>query len=551
MEDNENKKSEGEVDGLGLIDVAAEDDSLLFSSFPNSTSYEFSEADEDEKCLKEEKDRAFLRETEPCDDEEEILVSSVEEKEDMLQPRESPEPQKVVKSGKYNLRKSLAWDNAFFTSEGVLEPEELSSMMESNHKSERKGLPTIQEDVNRSTESISTFQSDCTVDNSQEFVLFEDVRASIQRSAKMSDAPTPGNDKDLVSIEVATSPTPSTVDVLASQEKMKPKASPKKLSIRANGPGKTTKQPVSATRGLSTSVSKAPNRLGKVRLLSTTSTSRASLDVNKTKLEKDSKLPAGKEPLGPRVSISRRPTLPKPAVLKSTLRASAASKNELTSSCSSLESCASAASSSASHKSSLNQIKKKNESSSRIIASQSLANKSTSRGSMGQPRIPPQPTKKTTKSNLSSAGSISDCSSESSRASATSQTAKTIQKTVSGEKAPANDTVRALKNSKDASVVQADAKEGTKRVSAINGGLAPPGSVKQSGLRVPSPKIGFFDGGRQGSSSSAGKKVGKSPIQESSNVRTKAASSRLVSASTPKLQNKLYSKINAEDQLEG
>lgn len=42
MEDNENKKSEGEVDGLGLIDVAAEDDSLLFSSFPNSTSYEFS-----------------------------------------------------------------------------------------------------------------------------------------------------------------------------------------------------------------------------------------------------------------------------------------------------------------------------------------------------------------------------------------------------------------------------------------------------------------------------------------------------------------------------
>ena len=38
MEDNENKKSEG----LGLIDVAAEDDSLLFSSFPNPTSYEFS-----------------------------------------------------------------------------------------------------------------------------------------------------------------------------------------------------------------------------------------------------------------------------------------------------------------------------------------------------------------------------------------------------------------------------------------------------------------------------------------------------------------------------
>ncbi|KAG2329110.1 hypothetical protein Bca52824_000290 [Brassica carinata] len=550
MEDNENKKSEGEVDGLGLIDVAAEDDSLLFSSFPNPTSYEFSEADEDEKCLNEEKDRTFLRDTESCD--EEILVSSVEEKEDVLQPRESPEPQKVMKSGKYNLRKSLAWDNAFFTSEGVLEPEELSSMMESNHKSERKGLPTIQEDVNRSTESISTFQSDCTVENSQEFVLFEDVRASIQRSAKASDAATPGKDNQLGAIEVATSPTSSPVDVFSSQEKMKPKASPKKLSIRANGSGKAAKQPVAATRGLSTSVSKPPNRLGKVRLLSTTSTSRASLDTNKTKQEKDSKLPAGKEPLGPRISISRRPAMPKPAVVKPTLRASAASKNELTSSCSSLESCASA-SSTASHKSSLNQIKKKNESSSRIIASRTLANKSTSRGGiMGQPRIPPQPTKKTTKSNLSSAGSISDCSSESSRASATSQTAKSIQRTVSGEKAPpANDTVRALKNSKDVSVVQADAKEGTKRVSAVNGGLVPPGSMKQSGLRVPTPKIGFFDGGRQGSSSSAGKKAGKSPVQESSNVRAKTASSKLVSAPSPKLQNKLYSKINAEDQLEG
>lgn len=78
--------------------------------------------------------------------------------------------------------------------------------------------------------------------------------------------------------------------------------------------------------------------------------------------------------------------------------------------------------------------------------------------------------------------------------------AKGNQKTVSGEKAPANvdntaQTVKPLKNSKDASVVQADAKEGTKRVSAINGGLVPSASsVKPSGLRVPSPKIGFFDG---------------------------------------------------------
>ncbi|KAL1199269.1 hypothetical protein V5N11_017134 [Cardamine amara subsp. amara] len=557
MEDNETKKSEVEVDGLGLIDVASEDDSLLFSSFPDPTSYVFSETEKDENCFKDDKDSSFLRDDDTqCCDEEEILVSSIEDKEDVLQPHESPEPEKVMKKGKYNLRKSLAWDNAFFTSEGFLEPEELSSMMETNRKSGKKALPTIQEDINRSTESISTFQSDCTVDNSQEFALFEDVRASIQRSAKATDAATPGKYNELGATQVAISPTSSTVDGIASQEKTKPKASIRNPSIRAPGLGKATKQPV-ATRGLSTSISKPPNGFSKVRPLSTTSTK---LDNSKTKQGNNSKLPAGKEPVGPRISISRRvnPILPKPGVpSKSSLRSSAASKNEMTSSCSSLESCASA-SSSASHKPSLNSIKNKNDSSSRL-ASQSLANRSTPRGIMGQPRITPHPTNKTSKSKLSSTvpsvSSTSDCSSESLRASATSKVANGNQKMVSGEKSPANDNsvqiVKPLKNSKDASVVQADAREATKRVSAINGSLVPPTSMKPSGLRVPSPNIGFFDGGRHGSSSSASKRSGKtqplrSPRLEPSNSKTKV-SSRLVSASSPKL----YSKINAEDQLEG
>jgi len=523
--------------------------------------YYISETDKDDKCLKEDKDLNFMRDTQYCDDE--ILASSVEEKEEVLQPHESPEPEKVMKKGKYNLRKSLAWDNEFFTSAGVLEPEELSSMMESNHKSGKKALPTILEDINRSTESISTFQSDCTVENSQEFVLFEDVRASIQRSAKTSDVATPGKSNVLRATDVAISPTSSTVDVTATQGKTKSKGSPRNPS-RVQGPGKATKQPV-ATRGLSTSISKPPNGLSKVRPLSTTSTNRSSLDISKTQQEKNSKLPAGKEPLGPRISMSRRakPVLPKPGVpFKSSSRSSDASKNEMTSSCSSLESCASA-SSSASHKPSIDSIKKKNDSSSRL-SSQPLANRSTSRGIMGQPRIPPQQTNKTSKPKLSSsvptAGSISDYSSESSRASETSKMANGNQKTVSREKVPANDntvqTVKPLKNSKDTSVVQADAKEGTKRVSAINGGLVPSASAKPSGLRVPSPKIGFFDGARHGSSSSASKKSGgktqpaRSPIQESTNSKSKA-SSKVVSVSSPKLPNKLYSKIDAEDQLEG
>lgn len=92
-------------------------------------------------------------------------------------------------------------------------------MMESNHKSQRKALPTIEEDINRSTESISTFQSDCTVENSQEFVLFEDVRASIQRSAKASDAATPGKSNELEATEVATSPSKSTLLFISCRRK--------------------------------------------------------------------------------------------------------------------------------------------------------------------------------------------------------------------------------------------------------------------------------------------------------------------------------------------
>jgi len=88
-------------------------------------------------------------------------------------------------------------------------------MMESNHKSGKKALPTILEDINRSTESISTFQSDCTVENSQEFVLFEDVRASIQRSAKTSDVATPGKSNVLRATDVAISPSESSLFFLS------------------------------------------------------------------------------------------------------------------------------------------------------------------------------------------------------------------------------------------------------------------------------------------------------------------------------------------------
>lgn len=68
---------------------------------------------------------------------------------------------------------------------GVLDAEELSSIIEGV---EKEALPRIEEDVYKSCDSISTLESDSLTLESVEMEgdLFEDVRASIQKSSKKS-----------------------------------------------------------------------------------------------------------------------------------------------------------------------------------------------------------------------------------------------------------------------------------------------------------------------------------------------------------------------------
>ena len=72
-----------------------------------------------------------------------------------------------------------------FCESGVLDAEELSSMIDGD-KSETRMLPGIQEEIYRSTDTISTLESDTLTLESVEANLFEDVRASIQRSSNAS-----------------------------------------------------------------------------------------------------------------------------------------------------------------------------------------------------------------------------------------------------------------------------------------------------------------------------------------------------------------------------
>ncbi|GER57309.1 protein kinase protein with adenine nucleotidealpha hydrolases-like domain [Striga asiatica] len=108
----------------------------------------------------------------------------ISEFDNMPEMCESAEPQQNQKNGRYNLRKSLAWDSAFFTSAGVLDAEELSTIMTGADKGEKHMLPGIEEEITGSTESLSTLGSDTLTMETIEEDLFVDIRASIQRSSK-------------------------------------------------------------------------------------------------------------------------------------------------------------------------------------------------------------------------------------------------------------------------------------------------------------------------------------------------------------------------------
>ncbi|XP_021660290.2 uncharacterized protein LOC110649866 isoform X2 [Hevea brasiliensis] len=78
-----------------------------------------------------------------------------------------------------SLRKSLAWDSAFSTSAGVLDAEELSIMNRGFKKPETLG---IEEEIWRSAESNSTLNSDAYSLASLETDLFDDIKAYIHKS---------------------------------------------------------------------------------------------------------------------------------------------------------------------------------------------------------------------------------------------------------------------------------------------------------------------------------------------------------------------------------
>ncbi|KAA3454068.1 Arginine decarboxylase 1-like protein [Gossypium australe] len=166
------------------------------------------EASKDEACRKEEEkktdgleskydlrkslawDSAFFTSPGVLDPEELFETLNINDgdnglKEPSALPSESMAASRI---GECVARRSLAWDAAFFTSAGVLDPEELSLVNNGYKRSETVThiLPGTELEFWKSTESNSTMESEYSL-SSLEIDLFDDMRASMHKSCKASD----------------------------------------------------------------------------------------------------------------------------------------------------------------------------------------------------------------------------------------------------------------------------------------------------------------------------------------------------------------------------
>ncbi|KAK9063056.1 hypothetical protein SSX86_016926 [Deinandra increscens subsp. villosa] len=148
---------------LPLIAITEEDDSLL-QQFPDldqtssessinySTFSPFALPPSHAKSVKDgvHMEKPISSSSEAINNKENINSNGVEVPKLGMEPMQM---KRKKKGGGYNLRKSLAWDRAFFTDEGILDPLELTLITGIDARACRGGLPTISEEGNSSISS--------------------------------------------------------------------------------------------------------------------------------------------------------------------------------------------------------------------------------------------------------------------------------------------------------------------------------------------------------------------------------------------------------------
>ncbi|KAG5253161.1 cell wall protein [Salix suchowensis] len=429
------------------------------------------------------------------------------------EPVESMEAERMKKKKKYNLRKSIAWDSAFFTSAGVLEPEELSTMMGGG----KHMLPGIDEDIHKSTDSISTLASDNLTLENLDTDLFGDIRASIQRSTKGSDV---GNStSEVVSLETENTCIPSLEKAdVSSQNKLKAKTAPNKPNAVMQGTEKIAKQST-PVNGDSKSLCRPPKIASRAGPILAPATKRASLGANRVKVEKSKDSPENEKRLtgrgakvpalgGPR-NVVPRPTLP----VKSSLRSSSVLKTQLKTSLG--VGSSGSLSSDNSSKSSLNFMRRKDDSrtgnhfSSTSNVKTTLKLPSRNKNQSTSSHLPHLKSVNKRSSNISPASSISEWSSASLSPTSTlnkmSNSSRSSFDISSCKDASRDSDASQVMDSQHYFNDEHSVGHGTQvgsvgkcvnKATEGSSSVLHPDSAKPSGLRLPSPKIGFFDGVR-------------------------------------------------------
>ncbi|XP_050910645.1 flocculation protein FLO11 isoform X1 [Lathyrus oleraceus] len=467
---------------LSIIDFLSADDSLLD---PVSSNHQNSE------------NEAWYT---PNSNKFEDAATKIEQWEDEPQTSEK----KTMRNPKCNLRKSLAWDSAFFTSAGVLDPDELSSIIEGV---EKENLPRIEEDVYKSCDSVSTLGSDSLTFESVDLEgdLFEDVRASIQKSSRKSNLATAPTRMSSAS-GLPGLQTPSRKVSVVTRNKIKAPPTPRNPTTPVvRGIGKATNkntftqisQPLAARR--ESSISKLSKLPAKPIASSTISAKRASLSGLHAKGEKD----RAKHIIDRVISMSKasviggsRGTEPKPTILsKSTSGQSVSTKAKSVSSTSSGSNLSANIA-----KSPFNSARRK------VIAGNSKPPSSrppvrTPSGFASRNKIESVNSSLSSlisanklSSSISPASSVSDWSSE---ASITASVPKHMCDSSRSSIDSCSSSYSQILHS-DLSLEGREAQRSgiispTARTASV-AAVIPSALAKPSGLRLPSPKIGFFDG---------------------------------------------------------
>ncbi|RAL48844.1 hypothetical protein DM860_001164 [Cuscuta australis] len=191
---------------------------------------------------------------------EELDTYPCDEKDDTFpEICETIEPESPKWKGNFKFRESLAWDSAFFTDAGVLEPEQLSRMIKRTENGDKHDLFGIDEDVELSTGSI-TYGSDDLNLWQLKIDSCEDIKASTKGSCKMSNLMI--SSSHVTSSKEVNEATSALNEVDYNKNKLVPKVSPKRtIGAQTSRVSKSQQKQFCAIQGSGKSVAETSSQL--------------------------------------------------------------------------------------------------------------------------------------------------------------------------------------------------------------------------------------------------------------------------------------------------